>query len=64
MEKETLLHMQKFCFFFCENAIVRENKGKLTRRKMLMCLIFQQEARRAHHQYHNLVTGLSLNDLE
>jgi hypothetical protein len=51
-----------FAGYFFDDRVVEENKGKNARRKEWVRLIFQQEARRAHGQYHNLVRGLSLGD--
>ena len=61
MEEKTLVAFAIILFLFL--AIVKD-KGTHARRKEWMHLVFQQEARRAHGQYHNLVRELSLDDRE
>ena len=56
MEKETLDAYAKNMFLFFDNAIVRENKGKNTRRKSEYVWFFNKMLEQQ--------TGLSLGDWE
>ena len=51
-------------FFLRRRPRQRQQREKHARRIVWVCPVFQQEARRAHGQYQNLVRELSLGDRE